>query len=265
MKYIFLLLHYGFFFLLSHNSWSQDTSKLESPARFNSRHEIVLNGKKMMYQAHAGETYLANDSGQVVGAIFSVHYALDEVKPVNGTSRPVTFVFNGGPGSASVWLHLGLLGPRLIDVDSEAKRDDGAAPFDWRTNPYFLIEHTDLVFVDPIGTGYSTAKGKAKNEQFWGLKEDAVSLANFIRTWVSQNKRWQSKKYIIGESFGTTRAAAIVNELEKGGQQMSLNGLVLISQALDYAGSTSVHDNITSYITYLPSMAATAWYHKRPE
>ncbi|NNL01075.1 MAG: peptidase S10, partial [Eudoraea sp.] len=112
-------------------------------------------------------------------------------------------------------------------------------------------------------TGYSRVIGKGKVKDYWGLKEDANSIAKFIRQWVTKNNRWFSPKYIAGESFGTVRAAAVANALEEGGQNMSLNGLILISQALDYAGSTSVHDNITSYLTYLPSMAATAWYHKK--
>ncbi|WP_373074489.1 S10 family peptidase, partial [Zeaxanthinibacter enoshimensis] len=117
--------------------------------------------------------------------------------------------------------------------------------------------------IDPVGTGYSRVIGNGKVEDYWGLMEDANSVAQFIRTWITENNRWMSPKYIAGESFGTTRAAAVANVLEEDGQSMALNGLILISQALDYAGSTSIHNNITSYLTYLPSMAATAWYHKK--
>jgi carboxypeptidase C (cathepsin A) len=148
-------------------------------------------------------------------------------------------------------------------VDSDAKKDDGAAPYTLADNKQGLLDLTDLVFIDPVGTGYSRAVGKGKGEDYWGLKEDAASIAKFMRLWVTENKRWFSPKYIAGESFGTTRAAAVANALEKDGQTMDLNGLVLISQALDYTGSTSIHDNITSNLTYLPSMAATAWYHKK--
>ncbi|MCB0665549.1 MAG: peptidase S10, partial [Saprospiraceae bacterium] len=119
------------------------------------------------------------------------------------------------------------------------------------------------VFIDPVGTGYSKVVGKGKVEQFWGLKEDARSIAQFIRMWVTKYKRWNAPKYLAGESFGTTRAAGVSYELMSGGQDMALNGIIMISQALDYAGSTSEHDNITSYFTYLPAMAATAWYHKK--
>jgi carboxypeptidase C (cathepsin A) len=122
---------------------------------------------------------------------------------------------------------------------------------------------TDLVFIDPIGTGYSRVIGKGKYEEYWGLTKDAKSIARFIRLWITENKRWFSPKYIAAESFGTVRAVTVANALEEDGQNMALNGLILISQALDYAGSTSVQDNITAYVTHLPGMAATAWYHKK--
>jgi carboxypeptidase C (cathepsin A) len=195
-----------------------------------------------------------------VASIWTVAYTKDAA---NTTQRPVGFVFNGGPGSASVWLHMGLLGPQVVKVPSDADKDDGAAPYDLLANNHNLLDITDLVFIDPVGTGYSRVVGKGKEKEYWGLMEDARSVAEFIRTWVTANNRWFSPKYLIGESFGTTRAAALANVLEDSGQDMALNGLVLISQALDYAGSTSVHHNITSYLTYLPSMAATAWYHKK--
>ena len=158
---------------------------------------------------------------------------------------------------------MGLFGPQLVQEPSEADRDDGSAPFEMRNNPVGLLDQTDLVFVDPVGTGYSRVVGTGKEKDYWGLKEDANSVANFIRIWITENKRWMSPKYLAGESFGTMRAVAVAEVLEGGGQTMALNGLILISQALDYAGSTSVNDNITSYLTYLPSMAATAWYHKK--
>jgi pimeloyl-ACP methyl ester carboxylesterase len=128
-------------------------------------------------------------------------------------------------------------------------------------NKQALLDLTDLVFIDPIGTGFSQVEGKGKSSDFWGLNEDASSIAQFIRTWVTQHGRWQAPKFIAGESFGTTRAAKVAEVLEEGGQSMALNGLVLISQALDYAGSSSWADNLTSFFTYLPSQAATAWYH----
>lgn len=242
--------------------WAQSMSiSSSSLASFTTMHEGSFAGQQMQYKATAEETHLFNDEGEAVAALWSVAYT--RIGVTNITKRPVTFVFNGGPGSASIWLHFGLFGPKLVKVDSEAKADDGAAPYQLADNPACLLDQTDLVFIDPIGTGYSRAIGKGKNKDFWGLNEDAASVAQFIRTWVSKHKRWMSPKYLAGESFGTTRAVAVTSALEGSGQHMSLNGLILISQALDYAGSTSTHDNIASYLTYLPSMAATAWYHKK--
>jgi carboxypeptidase C (cathepsin A) len=123
------------------------------------------------------------------------------------------------------------------------------------------LDITDLVFIDPIGTGFSEVLGVGKTSDFWGLNEDATSIAQFMRIWVTQNGRWQAQKFIAGESYGTTRAAKVAEVLEGGGQEMALNGIILISQALDYAGSSSWSDNLTSFFTYLPSMASTAWYH----
>ena len=248
-------------FMLQAQEKKEDSLFIPEAKSFISKHEIINGGKTIRYIATASETYLKNEKNTPVASIWSVAYTQEGISDL--TKRPVTFVFNGGPGSASVWLHMGMFGPQLVKVNSDALEDDGAAPYNLITNKNGLLDLTDLVFIDPVGTGYSRVVGKGKVEQFWGLNEDAASIAKFMRQWITVNNRWFSPKYIAGESFGTTRAAAVANALEKGGQNMALNGLILISQALDYAGSTSVHDNITSYLTYLPSMAATAWYHKK--
>lgn len=248
-------------FALTGQNNKQDSTSIPEPKSFITSHQINSGGKAIPYRAVASETYLKNGSGEPVASLWSVAYLKADAKDVS--KRPVTFVFNGGPGSASVWLHMGMFGPELVKVESDAKEDDGAAPYNLVPNSNALLDLTDLVFIDPVGTGYSRVIGKGKVEDFWGLNQDAKSIANFMRVWITENNRWFSPKYIAGESFGTTRAAAVANALEGDGQNMALNGLILISQALDYAGSTSVHDNITSYLTYLPSMAATAWYHKK--
>ncbi|MFM1877326.1 MAG: hypothetical protein RLZZ241_192 [Bacteroidota bacterium] len=237
------------------------TPHIPEPQRFISQHQIQNGGQVVRYRATASETYLKNRDGVPEASIWSVAYEREGV--ANTANRPVAFVFNGGPGSASVWLHMGLLGPNLVQVDSDAQADDGAAPYALRENVHGVLDQVDLVFVDPIGTGYSRVVGDGKNEDHWGLTEDARSVTRFIREWVTTHGRWMSPKYLIGESFGTTRAVGVANFLEGGGQNMALNGLILISQALDYGGSTSDPYNITSYITYFPSMAAAAWYHKK--
>ena len=256
-----------FFIVLTFPAFAQekkDSTIPVTPAKsFVTIHKGTFGGKPISYKASASEMHLKNDKDEAVASIWSVAYTQEGLTDL--TKRPVTFVFNGGPGSASVWLQMGMFGPQIVKVDADAKKDDGAAPYLLTENKYALLDLTDLVFIDPVGTGYSRVIGKGKVEDYWGLNEDAASIAKFMRLWITENKRWFSPKYIAGESFGTTRAVAVANTLESGGQTMSLNGLVLISQALDYAGSTSINDNITSFLTYLPSMAATAWYHKKRE
>ena len=255
----------AFLLLITSVLFAQEEKKPEpkpvgDPKEFITSHQGTFGGKPIKYKAIAGETYLKGKDGEPVASIWSVTYKMDGT---DMTNRPVTFIFNGGPGSASIWLHLGLFGPQVTKVNSDAKEDDGAAPYPMLNNPYGMLDLTDLVFIDPVGTGYSRVIGNGKVEDYWGLNEDAKSIANFMRSWVTKHKRWNAPKYIAGESFGTTRATAVTYELEGDGQEMALNGLILISQALDYQGSTSTHDNIVSYVTYFPSMAATSWYHKK--
>jgi carboxypeptidase C (cathepsin A) len=227
------------------------------PRAFVTRHSGRFSGELVAYTATAGETYLLDDKGDPKASIFSFAYVKDAA--TDPARRSVAFVWNGGPGSSSVWLHMGSMGPRRVVVPSDA-RDPGPPPYTLEDNPGALLDMTDLVFVDPVGTGWSHALGKHEDKEFWGLTADADSIAAFIETWLTRNKRWASPKYLVGESFGTTRAAAVADRLE-GRAGISLNGLVLISQALDYTGSSPEPDNLIAYVTYLPTMAATAWYH----
>lgn len=250
-------------FLVTFNTFSQETKPevkeiTREPQRFESVHSGTFNGQKISYKAVVAETFLRNNKGEITGAMWSTSYLKEGT---DGSKRPVTFIFNGGPGSSSVWLHMGFFGPKVVKTDSEAKTDDGGAPYRFIDNTQALLDITDLVFIDPIGTGYSEVLGVGKTSDFWGLNEDATSIAQFMRIWVTQNGRWQAQKFIAGESYGTTRAAKVAEVLEGGGQEIALNGIILISQALDYAGSSSWSDNLTSFFTYLPSMASTAWYH----
>ncbi len=259
LKWIFIfLLVFGFHWNLSAQEKESKAKPIPKAMSFVTNHQINNGGKTINYKSTASEIFLKNDSGDTVASIWSVAYTVPSEK-----NRPVTFIFNGGPGSASMWLHMGMFGPKRVIVSSEATEDDGAAPYNLVDNTAGILDLTDLVFIDPVGTGYSRVVGKGKETDFWGVNEDAQSVAKFIRQWVTDNNRWFSKKYIAGESYGTTRAAAVSNALEGNGQNMALNGLILISQALDYSGSTSEDNNITSFITYLPSMATTAWYHKK--
>jgi len=235
--------------------------KSVKPAQeFVTVHRGKFNGIKISYTAIAGETLLKNKKGEVTARIFSTAYIKDNVK--DATKRPIAFFYNGGPGSASVWLHMGVLGPKRVDIPSDAK-DDGAAPYPIKHNAKSLLDVSDMVFIDPIGTGYSVVDGVGKNKDFWGVHEDAKSLALFIRRWLTQHNRWNSPKFIGGESYGTTRSAALVKQLEGGYGDVSLNGIMLISTILDFTVRAYDPGNEMAYMAYLPTMSATAHYHKK--
>lgn len=237
----------------------QTEKPVPEPTRFSSQHKGTFNGERLNYTVDAGETYLRNAEGEPTAAIFSFDYVADSKQ-----QRPVTFIWNGGPGSSSTWLHMGAYGPKRIVVPSDAEHP-GVAPYTIEDAPETILDVTDMVFVDPVGTGFSRAIGKGKKEDFWGLTEDANSMAAFIAEWLTQNNRWNSPIFLLGESFGTTRAAAVAKVLRED-YVINVNGIVFVSQALDYQGSTPyVDDNIISYITYIPTMAATAWYHGKVE
>ncbi len=225
---------------------------------FVTKHKGKFNGVNVAYTATAKETHLKNKKGDVAGAMFSVSYVKDGVK--DPTTRPVSFFFNGGPGSASLWLHLGAWGPKRVIIPSDAK-DDGAPPYPIEHNPTSLLDVTDMVFIDPIGTGFSQLVGKGKAEDFIGVDADAKSVAKFIRMWLTENKRWNSPKYLGGESYGTTRSAAVVRELEGAYNDVSLNGIILISAILDFSIDRNREGNEMPYIMMLPTFATTAQYH----
>lgn len=228
------------------------------PRVFESRGEVTANGQRIRYRAIAGETFLRDDSGKAIASIFSTSYIREGVS--DPRTRPVAFIFNGGPGSASLWLHMGMFGPVHLVLPSEAE-DDGAAPYDLRANPHTLLDAADLVFIDPVGTGFSRALGDADPAQFWGVTEDARSLGQFIRVWLTENRRWNSPRYLMGESYGTTRIGALMNEMELGWNNVAFNGVVLISVVMEMANARP--DNPLGLTGLLPGYAATAWYHNR--
>lgn len=222
------------------------------------RHKGVFGGVAVSYTATARETYLKADDGTPKASIFSTSYVKDGADP----NRPVTFLFNGGPGSGSLWLHMGAFGPKRVAIPSDA-RDDGAPPYPIVDNPDSLLDATDIVFIDPVGTGFSRALGKTEAKDYWGVTADAKSVAQFIRIWLNENNRWNAPKFLGGESYGTTRSAAVVNELEGSYNDVALNGVILISTILDFSAQAEVPGNEIVFVTTLPSMAATAWYHNK--
>ena len=220
----------------------------------------TFGGQRINYVATAGETYLKAPDGTPRAAIFSTSYVREPRDP----NRPVTFLFNGGPGSGSVWLHMGAFGPKRVAIPSDA-RDDGGPPYPLVDNPDSLLDVTDIVFIDPVGTGFSHALGKTEPKEFWGVTKDAESVAQFIRLWLNENGRWNSPKYLGGESYGTTRSAAVVDQLEGQYNDVALNGVILISTVLDFAAGADTPGNELSPVLNLPSMAATALYHGKAQ
>jgi carboxypeptidase C (cathepsin A) len=231
--------------------------------QFNTtRHTIQVDGKALNYSVTAGTMLLKDedvDEGEKAkAAIFYVAYTLDDV--ADPASRPLTFSFNGGPGSSSVWMHLGLLGPKRVLMN-----DDGTAtppPYKLVENPYTLLTHSDLVFVDPVSTGYSRTVPKEKPAQFHNIKKDVESVGEFIRLWTTRNNRWSSSKYLIGESYGTTRASALSDYLQDR-YGMYMNGIMLVSSILNFITARFNPGNDLPYILFLPTYTASAWYHKK--
>lgn len=213
-------------------------------------------GKAVRYTATVEEQLLKDDKGEAKAAIVTSAYIAEPRDP----SRPVTFLFNGGPGSGSVWLQMGAFGPKRVAIPSDAK-DDGGPPYPILDNPDSLLDVTDLVFIDPVGTGFSHTIGDTKGTDYWGVTKDARSVAQVIRQWLDANGRWNSPKFLGGESYGTTRSAAVVNELEGQYNDVSLNGVILISTVLDFGAGAETEGAELGYVTTLPSMAATALYH----
>jgi carboxypeptidase C (cathepsin A) len=216
-------------------------------------HQIAVDGRALRYTATAGFTMLRDKASQPTAAIFSVSYALEG--QANKT-RPVAFLWNGGPGSSSVWLHMGSFGPvRVVTNDTGPV----APPGQMVENEDTLLPATDLVFVDAPGTGYSKLVGKGSKDDYYGVDQDARAFTQFIQTWLTQNDRWASPKFLVGESYGTTRAVNVVNRLQEAG--VGINGVVLISSALDLATIfPAIAGDDRSCIAFMPSEAAVAWY-----
>jgi carboxypeptidase C (cathepsin A) len=217
-------------------------------------HELALGGKTLKYTATAGTLIIRDEEDKPYGSIFYVAYTLDGAE---ARTRPVSFLYNGGPGSASLWLHMGSFSPVRISTDSP--NPTAGPPFKLIANEYSLLDKTDLVFIDAPLTGYSRAVGKAAPKDFTGVDQDLHAFDRFITRYLSVNQRWNSPKFLIGESYGTTRSAALADMLANDGVQ--LNGVVLISSILNYNIRAGGYDSI--YIFNLPSYAAAAWYFNK--
>ncbi len=220
-------------------------------------HQVHIDGQELKYTATAGLMPIKDARGEVEARIFFMAYTRDEAGPLE--SRPLLFSFNGGPGSASVWLHLGALGPRRVVEPDEPVIP--TPPFRLVENDASWLDRADLVFIDPVGTGFSRAARPELTTKFHSLRGDIDSVGEFIRMYLTRYDRWASPLYLIGESYGTTRAAGLAGHLVDQG--IAFNGLVLVSCALDFQGFVFTPGNDLPFLTYLPSYAAAAWYHKR--
>ena len=227
-------------------------------------HQITLGGIAIPYTATAGTLLLKEEDGKPKASIFFVYYSRDGVRDL--AKRPITYAFNGGPGSSSVWLHLGAFGPRRVVMEADGPETSPPAspapPYRLVDNGESLLDVTDLVFIDPVTTGFSREVPGEDPQQFHGVREDLESVGEFIRLWTGRFGRWESPKFLAGESYGTTRAAGLSHYLQER-HGMYLNGIVLLSSILNFETARFDIGNDLPYPLFLPTYTATAWYHKK--
>jgi len=226
------------------------------------QHTISLGGKSIAYTARAGTIALENDKGEVTCRMFYTAFTADGVDP---RTRPVTFLYNGGPGSSTVWLRMGSFGPMRVVVGDVAATPD--APFNLVENQYSLLDRTDLVFVDAPDTGFSRIAAAGKPSDFFGVDPDVRAFSQFVSRYVSTFNRWNSPKFLFGESYGTPRSAMLVRALQRQG--LGMNGVILLSSILDFSLDWDVNFNAAAigggdwaFPLYLPTEAASSWFHK---
>ncbi len=232
------------------------SSDVATERNFTKKFTGRFGGERFGYTAEAGETYVRGADGEPLASIFSVSYVRDNA----ATDRPVIFAFNGGPGTSSLFLHIGFLGPKTVAVPSDATQA-GNPPFRIGDNANSLLDVADLVFIDPVGTGYSRALGGKSDKDYWGVREDARSITDFMGTWLTRHRRWNAPKYILGESYGTIRAVQIVEEFQRAFTGAMPNGVILLSSALDLQSIVFSPGNDQPFVAFLPTYAATALYH----
>lgn len=225
------------------------------PAPIRTSHKVEINGKKLEYTVDTGRLELKNSAGETEARIFFMAYRKKGVD--DPSTRPLMFSFNGGPGSSSVWLHLGALGPKRVQMLPDGAMP--APPYKLVDNPMTWLEDVDLVFIDPVGTGYSRAEKPELGEKFWSVKGDIESIGEFIRLYLTKYERWCSPLYLVGESYGTTRAAGLSGHLvEKG---IAFNGVLLVSSILNFQTAHFTKGNDLPYPLFLPTYTATAHFH----
>ncbi len=241
------------------DSPEKDTPAAKPAAPVIRESTITINGQKVPYRVSTGKLQLKQDDGKARASIFHVSYVRTDVK--DPATRPVMFAFNGGPGSSAVWLHIGVLGPKIVKLPGDGTSAP-KPPARVADNPLSILDVCDLVFVDPVSTGYSRAEKDIKPGDFHGLDEDIESVGDFIRRWISEHDRWASPKYLLGESYGGIRVAGLSQHLQSR-YGMSLNGVVLLSSLLDFATLQPAQGNDLAYEVFLPSLTGTSHFHKK--
>ncbi len=222
------------------------------------RHTLTLDGRALAYTARAGAIVLRNDQEQATARVF---YTADTLDGADATTRPITFVYNGGPGSSTMWLRMGSFGPVRVVAGDGAPT--GPPPYRVVDNPYSLLDKTDLVFIDMPGSGFGRLLDAGKPKDFYGVDQDAAAFGQFVSRYITTFGRWNSPKFLFGESYGTTRSAALSAVLARQG--IALNGIVLLSSilnfGLDFGNGAPIGGGDWPYVFNLPTEAATAWYH----
>ncbi len=233
---------------------AQEIRKLPVETKVETSNEVTIKGKRVPYRATAGTQPVWDDKGEPIASLFYTYYERTDVS--DKAKRPLVISFNGGPGSASIWMHLAYTGPVLLNIDDEGYP---VQPYGTRSNPHSILDVADIVYVDPVNTGYSRILNpETPRSTFFGINSDIKYLADWVNTFVTRQNRWASPKYLIGESYGTTRVAGLVSQLQNA-HWMYFNGVILVSPTdlgIDRGGPVKMAN-------YLPYYAATAWYHKQ--
>ena len=237
----------------------EKTRKLLGIEPIETQHEIIVGGRKLAYTARSGALALKDEFDEAEAEIFFTAYDLDLQPGECRADRPLAFVFNGGPGSSSVWLHMGALGPKRVCMQKQGWMPP--PPYRYEDNQHTWLDGADLVFIDPVGTGFSRAAKEELDKKFWSFQGDLESVGEFIRLYLTRYERWTSPLFLAGESYGTTRAAGLAGYLVDRG--IAFSGIILISTVLDLSAIRFMDANDLPYQLFVPTYAATAWFHSK--
>jgi len=244
--------------LVSYSGFAQEEPEEKPPipeAKTSvTSHSIKINGKKLSYTATAGTMLMKNAKQEPIALFGYTAYVKEDTSL---RKRPVLFAYNGGPGSASLWLHMGILGPKRAVVKDVEFANNG--PYGYVVNEFTILDKADIVMIDPVGTGFSRPVGEGKGEDFWGTDQDIRSVSAFIKQYITENNRWQSPKFILGESYGGMRTAGVAQALTN--EMISLNGIMLVSPFLQFVNGFDFGQTDLPHVLFLPTFAATGWYH----